>query len=171
MGVVPAKPLKRILEEQERREKYTQGKASQSAKASSQADCQAEGNNEEAVVKELLLNKERCEYEEMLNALEGDGEISQGWRDLHSPAQPRKVRLPGARFPGVGISPMSNLRLQKIPGVRSFLGGDDLVGFKLPALGGNVEQVGPLDSNLSQASFEESSCNTLHGSRDKGSLE
>lgn len=83
VGVPPAKPLKFILEEQERRRRYAQGGRSQE-KDDTQGKGQDEHEEEEVLrkAKEDQLNKERFDYEVALEKLEGDGNLPDGWEEV-----------------------------------------------------------------------------------------
>lgn len=81
VGVAPAKPLKLILEEQARREKKSKGEASNEYTGQTEDSEQDMEGRRELAKQELVLNKERFEYEKMLEREEGDGSVPEGWSE------------------------------------------------------------------------------------------
>lgn len=84
VGVAPAKPIKMILEEQERRRKYAEGKNSQPSEHQKQDDQKGDEHEEMMKAKDVELNKECFEYEEILVALEGDENLPKGWVEVNA---------------------------------------------------------------------------------------
>lgn len=171
VGVYPAKPLKRIIEEQERRRNYTHGESSQGSASTSKEESRGEESKDEVGSKELLLDNDRLEYEQMLEAHEGNGEMPTGWHEVHSEAA-RLPMVPEAlhrgRLPVSGYTPFSNLRLKILPGFRGVFREDDVASFSLPDNGvlSGSEFLGNLD--LGQQSQVGSPNNDGQSSRDKG---
>lgn len=84
VGVPPAKLIKMILKEQERRRKYAQGEEPQLAANQKQDEPKRDEQEEMMKAKEIQLNKERFEYEQVIEATEGVGNLPEGWTDVSS---------------------------------------------------------------------------------------
>lgn len=75
VGVPPAKPIKMILEEQSKRTKKAQREVGDDPQSRS-------GSEEVPVEKVSTEDRERHEYQMLLEALDGNGELPRGWRKV-----------------------------------------------------------------------------------------
>lgn len=81
VGVGPAKSIKTIIAEQARRQKRGQGEADTNSDEKNNAEEADSTSEDECIHKENIANKERLEYEVVLGALEGDGNLPSGWKE------------------------------------------------------------------------------------------
>lgn len=122
VGTPLAKTIKMIVEEQERRRKFAQGRNKQESETQSQEGNPRNEAEERRKAAETQLNKERWEYEGVLEALEGDGKLPAGWFEDYSGDSRSSLTLGASRvyMPNVIAQPMfTNLHLHKeFPGFR-----------------------------------------------------
>lgn len=77
VGVPPAKSIKMILEERSKRTKKPQKEAN--------TDTHSRSDSEEVPVEEVSMeDKERYEYQMLLETLDGNGELPSGWRKVRN---------------------------------------------------------------------------------------
>lgn len=116
VGTPPAKTIKMILEEQERRRKFAQGRNKDDFETQSQAGESRDEAEERRKARESQLNKEKYEYKKVLEALEGDGRLPEGWFEPCSDGSGSSSTSGTSRVyrPKVIAQPVfSNLRLHK----------------------------------------------------------
>lgn len=92
VGVAPAKPIKLILEEQAIRKKSNKGAPSKESTGQTNDSEQGKDSMRELALQELLLNKEKFEYEKGIEVEEGDGSMPSSWREQ----QPEHSMSPAA---------------------------------------------------------------------------
>lgn len=122
VGTPLAKTIKTILEEQERRRKFAQGRNKDDSETQSQAGESRDEAEERRKARESQLNKEKYEYEKVLEALVGDGRLPEGWFEPCSDGSGSSSTSRASRVyrPKVIAQPVfSNLRLHNdYPGFR-----------------------------------------------------
>lgn len=82
VGVAPAKSIKFILAEQVRRKKQMPEEAGSSSAPVGTEEKKETTAEKELAIQEILENRERFVYEEALEAMEGDGNLPDGWKEV-----------------------------------------------------------------------------------------
>lgn len=83
MGVPPAKPIRMIQKEYERRWRNSQQDTHKEARSLNKEDVQEKDEEARMASQELALNRERVEYMQAQDAQEGNDNLPSGWRERH----------------------------------------------------------------------------------------